>query len=658
MTYEEIKKRHPSLFPSKWYVIATDTLIAQSLSRIRLELFPNCTSPKITLNPKNALLSQHITDNSNIYARVMEYALSDYKDYERIGYSDFVNRLEKAKLEPKVITVDTKIEDIDLDNEKETIKWLKLKYPVGTKFRSAYDNSFIGVINSIDGFIKKGDKSYSNNKIILANGEPGILFLISKNYLTGGIKLAEIISDTSDVIKKPAKTGDWTFSSSPELRDRFIRVLKEAGVDIGGISCFNTGYYHCESGKLLYSTDYTHVNRTREGYRKANATIDQLETMYGIINHPSPNKPPRVGSVYMCSYSKNVYGYYHGILNDMHLFEVLSKDKRDGADIRPSGIKPVDSNKYWHTSGVLANFDLTKEYQLLDVLNILNPVVEPKTNPIATAKLTYIPQKGDLITITKSDRCWAYDMDRFVGKSFIVKSVSSVADNDYEIKFDGDEVWSWRRDWGHFRLATDDEIHNYHKERNVEVVEPLPTAEKEYKVGDWVILKKASHWNSKGDMDHYDGKCVQITEIDNNTYHYKSFKFKGSETWTFYINCIDRLAEPKEIAYYIQAPSTTISNEPKFGMFQTVKLIGNFLRSRNSIGAIGTITEVIKGNPNSYKVSVNGKADFANYSNEDDLVLISDIPTQPPTNNIGEGKSSDVELEMISVNKVKTFDRK
>ena len=96
--------------------------------------------------------------------------------------------------------------------------------------------------------------------------------------------------------------------------------------------------------------------------------------------------------------------------------------------------------------------------------------------------------------------------------------------------------------------------------------EPIYEEEYKYKVGDWVKLvsKRPKNWNYNGKMDHFLGRVIQLTYINDE------IRFSESNGWSFLLKDIDRLATPEEI-------QEATTKEFPIGAYKAVVKDGNII---------------------------------------------------------------------------------
>lgn len=116
---------------------------------------------------------------------------------------------------------------------------------------------------------------------------------------------------------------------------------------------------------------------------------------------------------------------------------------------------------------------------------------------------------GDWVTITKSEKNWATEMNKNVGRTVQITGFRNYSHT--SIIFNGADCWDWAEKDGHFRLATEAEI----KAACTSQDSSKPLMLNGFKVGDVVKVVKSGSGLPGADV----GKFVTITELNPNSYN-------------------------------------------------------------------------------------------------------------------------------------------
>ncbi len=162
----------------------------------------------------------------------------------------------------------------------------------------------------------------------------------------------------------------------------------------------------------------------------------------------------------------------------------------------------------------------------------------------------WIPVIGEWVTITSSRSNWGLGMDKYVGKTVQITSITNSRKK-------GEIDFKERKEWGSWQWTLEED--HYRKALPHEIPSDSSVSQ-EYKVRDWVILtsSRGRNWNTSGDMDCYKGAVVQIAKFySKNEY----FEITETSQWNFTPSDIIRHATYEEIRDIQQSIDVRITPE-------------------------------------------------------------------------------------------------
>jgi len=397
----------------------------------------------------------------------------------------------------------------NLKNKSETIAWLRKEYPIGTIVKSALSEDKFK-IDSVEFTYESENECYVKG-IKLSTNYPEPFYVIYKN------KFAEIVSEESKKIPKHNwKINPHGLNALEKIRLKKVFESIDSNSNYDFVS--NCPYSIDDENKAMSSGNF----RWQGNYDglKPDITLIGLEKLYGISQSTEksdfiPNMWRKTGDTTI-PYAKLKTITNNGLYNSQHITEYIENGEW------------IIKNSVWYSD------DFQKE--------MLKGIIDEQE------VIDYIKNYSG-----KSSENWYLQLN-IVELDILKEYVKLLPYKTYGLKFNSYnshyfiENGEWICDSGRTkdkeRITLSDFEKKYNLTRPKSESKSTTDTNYKYKKGDYIILKKTSIWNSKGEMDHYIGKCVQITSIND-----VSLKFDGQDRWEFDINSIERLATTHEIMY-------------------------------------------------------------------------------------------------------------
>lgn len=417
----------------------------------------------------------------------------------------------------------------DFKKKSLLIKELAEKYPIGTRVRTASiscDDEFVYTISKHDFTVG------TNNNIYVSTVEPsnGVALWMNNKY-------AEIMKDVKstdpffdDALKAAKKVWpefEWGCKMSNKAGqtftaikpEEFTQYMKDHWFNFLG-NTHNTFYIDPLNtyGKNYNISDLTVVS-TKSAKERAEELMSSLPKSVAVkdqdipedikkklverdlkseIKHPHPNcQKYKVGDIVMYQ------GEACKIVNYTKDYYVLtySRGWSGTEDHNKQLLLPGSLNRD-EKYNVASDLNITGYASMEPTRSTPSPPPLPPSKPI-NFKI------GDWVTITKSEKNWATEMNKNVGRTVQITGFRNYSHT--SIIFNGADCWDWAEKDGHFRLATEAEI----KAACTSQDSSKPLMLNGFKVGDVVKVVKSGSGLPGADV----GKFVTITELNPNSYN-------------------------------------------------------------------------------------------------------------------------------------------
>lgn len=422
----------------------------------------------------------------------------------------------------------------DFKKKSLLIKELAEKYPVGTKVKTACKTS---IDNSVYTIATHDFTIGSNNNIYVSTVEAssGVALWMNNNY-------AEIIKNETmkdlkstdpffdDALKAAKKVWpefEWGCKMANKSGQTFTAIKPEEFTEHRRITWgkFIAGTYDTcvidpnNTHHLNYKPSDLTVVSTKSAKERAEELMSSLPKSVAVkdqdipedikkklverdlkseIKHPHPNcQKYKVGDIVMYQ------GEACKIVNYTKDYYVLtySRGWSGTEDHNKQLLLPGSLNRD-EKYNVASDLNITGYASMEPTRSTPSPPPLPPSKPI-NFKI------GDWVTITKSEKNWATEMNKNVGRTVQITGFRNYSHT--SIIFNGADCWDWAEKDGHFRLATEAEI----KAACTSQDSSKPLMLNGFKVGDVVKVVKSGSGLPGADV----GKFVTITELNPNSYN-------------------------------------------------------------------------------------------------------------------------------------------